>query len=161
MNIEKALPLLLAHEGGYSNNPADPGGETMFGVTKRVANENGYYGVMRELPLAKAVEIYKKKYWEPCQCDRLPDLLKFQVFDASVNSGPTQAIKWLQQMLGIPADGLIGPQTLVAIDRCDNFDEFVLKYNAIRLTFLTGLPTWPNFGKGWARRIAKNLTIGE
>lgn len=156
MQIEEALKHLLGNEGGYSNNPADPGGETMYGVTVRVARSYGYMGEMRNLPLATAIDIYRSNYWAPIKADQLPDELRFHVFDAAVNSGPAQAVKWLQRAAGVVEDGVIGPMTISAAGKVS-----FAKYNAIRLRFMTDLSTWATFGRGWARRIADNLSIEE
>lgn len=156
MDISQALKRLLGNEGGYSDNPADPGGKTMYGITERVARAHGYQGEMRDLPLTVATDIYRVNYWTPIKADQLPEGLRFHVFDAAVNSGPKQAVKWLQEAAGITADGLIGPQTLSAATRVSP-----AKYSGIRLRFMTDLPTWSTFGKGWARRIADNLRIDE
>lgn len=156
MNLEQSLKHLLGNEGGYSNNPVDPGGETMYGVTFRVARAYGYTGAMRDLPWSVAMDIYTKNYWAPIKADQLPDHLRFHVFDAAVNSGVGQAIKWLQRAAGVAQDGVIGPRTLSAASMVT-----VAKYTAIRLRFMTDLQTWSTFGKGWARRIADNLEIDE
>ena len=156
MNLEQSLKHLLGNEGGYSNNPVDPGGETMYGVTFRVARAYGYTGAMKDLPWQTAMDIYAKNYWAPIKADQLPDALRFHVFDAAVNSGPGQAVKWLQRAAGVAQDGLIGPQTISAASRVTP-----AQYSAIRLRFMTDLATWPTFGKGWARRIADNLEITE
>lgn len=156
MNIEQALKRLLGNEGGYSDNPADPGGKTMYGITERVARAYGYKGEMRDLPLSIATDIYRVNYWAPIRADQLPESLRFHVFDAAVNSGPGQAIKWLQQAANVAQDGVIGARTISAASMVNP-----AKYSAIRLRFMTGLSTWPTFGKGWARRIADNLEIEE
>ncbi|QHJ83122.1 MAG: hypothetical protein [Caudoviricetes sp.] len=156
MNLEQSLKHLLGNEGGYSNNPVDPGGETMYGVTFRVARAYGYTGAMKDLPWQTAMDIYAKNYWAPIKADQLPNALRFHVFDAAVNSGPGQAVKWLQRAAGVVQDGLIGPQTISAASRVTP-----AQYSAIRLRFMTDLATWPTFGKGWARRIADNLEITE
>lgn len=156
MNLDQALKHLLGNEGGFVDHPRDPGGATNFGITQRVARANGYHGDMRSLPLATALAIYRKDYWEPIKADQLPDALRFHVFDAAVNSGAGQAIKWLQRAAGIAQDGIIGPRTLSAASMVTP-----ARYSAIRLRFMTELSTWPTFGKGWARRIAANLEVEE
>lgn len=156
LNLEQSLKRLLGNEGGFVDNPADPGGATNFGITQRVARSHGYTGDMRDLPLATALSIYLSDYWAPIKADQLPDALRFHVFDAAVNSGAAQAIKWLQSAAGVTVDGAIGPKTLAAAANVS-----VAKYNSIRLRFMTDLGTWPSFGKGWARRIADNLSIEE
>jgi lysozyme family protein len=130
MTFDEAFHELLGHEGGYANHPDDPGGETMWGVTKRVAKANGYFGAMKELPVEMAKAIYKKDYWDSVKADALDESIRYSVFDAAVNSGPRRALEWLEESGGNP-----------------------VMYNAIRLQFMTDLPTWKTFGKGWARRI--------
>jgi lysozyme family protein len=154
VKIEQALAILLKHEGGYSDHPSDPGGATMYGITQRVARQHGYMGHMRDLPLSTATEIYRKSYWMPIRADELPDAMRFHVFDAAVNSGPGQAIKWLQECANVKSDGVIGPITIKAAASASP-----ARYNAIRLRLMTSLPTWAAFGKGWARRIADNLDL--
>ncbi len=154
MNLEQSLKRLLGNEGGYSNNPADPGGATNFGITQRVARAHGFTGDMRNLPLGTALSIYKSDYWDLIKADQLPDALRFHVFDAAVNSGPGQAVKWLQSAAGVTVDGAVGPMTIAAAAKVTP-----ARYSGIRLRFMTDLPTWSTFGKGWARRIADNLGV--
>lgn len=155
MNFDQAFVKLLGHEGSYSNNAADPGGETMWGVTQRVARANGYQGPMLNLPRDLAASIYRRSYWDAVKADLLPESVRFDVFDAAVNSGVTQAAKWLQRAAETNADGMIGPMTLQAAAK--KVDGLSARFNGQRLQFMTDLPTWPVFGKGWARRIASNL----
>lgn len=159
-NFDAAFERLLGHEGGYSNNPADPGGETMYGITKRVAVANGYTGPMRDLPLAEAKRIAKAAYWDAVKGDAMPNELDFQLFDTAYNSGPAQAVKLLQRALDVPADGILGPNTLGQIAKAQHLGSvaaLLARFNGQRLEFLTSLYPWPNFGKGWARRVAENL----
>ena len=156
MNFEQAFDKMIGHEGGYANYPSDPGGETMFGVTKNVARANGYDGSMRDLPRETAKAIYRKQYWDAIKADQLPEALRFHVFDAAVNSGVGQAVKWLQRVAGTTADGVLGPMTLAAVALL-NGDRAAAMYSGVRLEFMTGLPTWGMFGRGWSKRIASNL----
>lgn len=156
MNFDQAFDILLGHEGGYSRHPSDPGGETMWGVTRKVATQEGYDGDMRHLPRETAKAIYRKRYWEPMHTDSLPDALKFTMFDAAVNSGVKQAVMWLQRAMDVGDDGVFGPLTLDAAKRGNGL-RLAIKVNAERLDFMTSLPTWPAFGKGWARRISSNM----
>lgn len=156
MNFKKSLDLLFKHEGGYSNHAADPGGQTAYGITEAVARQNGYAGRMIDMPKSVAEEIYRRQYWAPVRADELPAAVRFHVFDAAVNSGVRQSVLWLQRAAGVTPDGIIGPQTLRAVKQADP-QLIVRRFNAQRLKFLTDLPTWPNFGKGWARRVATNL----
>lgn len=156
MNFDQAFDMLIGHEGSYSNNPADPGGETMWGVTLTVARASGYTGRMKDLPRDMAKAIYRAQYWDAVRADQLPDQVRFDVFDAAVNSGVKQAVKWLQRVVGVSEDGIIGPATLGAASVVG--ESIGRRYSGVRLKFMTDLPTWPSFGRGWARRIASNLT---
>lgn len=154
MNFDDAFNLLLGHEGGYSNDPADPGGETMWGVTARVARSKGYTGPMRDMPVAFAKDkVYRPDYWDAVAAESLPPAVRYVVFDAAVNSGVVQAIKWLQRAVFADDDGIIGPKTLMAVNS-SNPERLRAKFLAQRLRFMTDLKNWPNHGKGWARRIA-------
>lgn len=146
----------MAHEGGYVNNPKDPGGETMYGVTKRVAVAHGYKGNMRDLPLSLAREIAEKSYWRAIRGDELPRAVSWQVVDAAYNHGNRNAVKFLQRAIGAHDDGIIGPRTLAAVAAMEE-NDIVLIFNAERLDFYTSLRTWGTFGKGWARRVSGNL----
>ena len=157
MTFDDAFTRLMGNEGGYTNNPADPGGETNWGVTVAVARANGYSGDMHAMTQADAKAIYKPLYWDKVCGDQLGDLA-FHVFDAAVNSGVHMATLWLQQSLGVTADGVIGPGTQAAIAAAD-LPRLARVFNGMRLAFLTNLPTWPDFGRGWARRIANNLKV--
>ena len=155
MNFDTAFDILIGHEGGFSDHKDDPGGATMFGVTEVVARAAGYTGPMRDLPRETAKTIYRKRYWDAVQADQLPAIVRFDVFDAAVNSGVSQAAKWLQRTVGVTADGVIGAQTVAAARGAGPM--IAAHYLGVRLQFMTDLSTWPTFGKGWARRIAANL----
>lgn len=153
-DFAEAFVALIGNEGGYSNNPSDPGGETMWGVTARVARAHGYTGAMRDLPQATARAIAKTEYWDAHRCDEIPASVAFQVLDAAYNGGPVN--RWLQMAAGVTADGVIGPATLAAVNAAEPH-ALIACFNGYRLTYLASLPTWPTFGRGWARRIANNL----
>lgn len=158
-NFDIAFQHLLHHEGGYSNHLYDPGGETIFGITKRTAFEHGYTGLMSELPLEIAKEIYKKSYWKR-EFDEFPFIVAFNIFDGAVNSGMERSISWLQSSVRTPIDGILGSKTFSRVMDTNPF-IIVSRYNSARLNYLTKLPTWSTFGKGWTRRIAYNLNIYE
>lgn len=156
MNFDTAFDRLIGHEGGYSNYMADPGGETMWGITIAVARANGYAGVMRDMPRAVAKAIYRVQYWDKVKADSVPFPVAFQVFDAAVNHGTGQAAKFLQRAAGVVDDGVIGPKTLAAVAARDPA-ALLLLFNAEREQFYTDLSTWSSFGKGWSRRVVANL----
>jgi lysozyme family protein len=153
MNFVNALALVLEHEGDFSEHKDDRGGATRFGITEAVARRVGYKGDMRELPLELAERIYLEDYWKPIRGDDLPPGLRYVMFDAAVNSGPRQAILWLQRAIGVEADGIIGPKTLATAYQLD-VNAVRLGILAQRLRFMAGLPSWPAFSRGWSRRIA-------
>lgn len=157
-NFDKAFDLLIGNEGGYVNNPADPGGETNWGITKTVAVANGYTGDMRTMQKETAKQIYKKMYWDKLQCDQLPFIVAFQLFDAGVNHGNSQAVKFLQRALSVADDGVIGAKTIAATNSLDDL-QIVMLFNAERIEFYAALKTFSTFGKGWVRRVAANLKL--
>lgn len=154
--FERYINRVLSHEGGYVNNPKDPGGETRWGISKR-----SYPNVdIKNLTRGAAIELYRRDFWIKPKIAELPAPLAFQVFDAAVNSGTSRAIKWLQHALGIVPDGVWGPATDQALEWMKGDDEALavaLKYVSTRLVFYTDLATFQTFGKGWVRRIADNI----
>jgi len=158
MKLEQALVELLKHEGGYSKHPLDPGGETMYGITARVARANGYTGAMKEMPMVVARDIYRKLYWDKIRAEEIPVGLRYALLDASVNSGVSQAIRWLQRAVGAQEDGLMGIET-ISRARAIEPDLILRRMLGYRLDMMTSINGWSSFGKGWARRIAKILTM--
>jgi len=155
MNFDQAFERLLGHEGGYVNDPRDPGGETNWGVSKR-----SYPNVdIKALTQDDAKAIYRRDFWAPVRADELPDGVRFDVFDAAVNSGASQAAKWLQRAVGANPDGVIGAQTIAAARVAG--PQLAAHFNGYRLQFYTDNGNWATFGKGWARRVAKNLLALE
>lgn len=163
-NFQKALEAVLHHEGGFVNHPSDPGGMTNLGCTKKVWEEWCGHPVdeatMRGLKPADVAPLYKARYWDKVHGDELPAGVDYVVFDAAINSGPGRAAKWLQEVVGVTADGAIGPGTMKAV-AAKSPAEIVDAYQAKRLSFLQALPTWGTFGKGWGRRVAEVGTAAD
>lgn len=156
MNFDQSFTRLLGHEGGYSDNPTDPGGKTMWGVTERVARAAGYIGEMRDLPQSFAKQrVYRPGYWDSVRADELPENVRFDVFDSAVNSGVRTAIMWLQASAGVAVDGALGPVTLAAVNAAGPMAA--ARFNGARLDAMTNMSGWPTFSRGWARRVAANL----
>ncbi len=155
-NWEMAFAAVLKHEGGYVNHPKDPGGRTNLGVTQRAWEEYVDRDVteaeMRALTPEIVKPFYKTKYWDKIRGDELPSGVDYAAYDLAVNSGVGRAAKYLQQIAGVPADGIIGPKSMEAILSC-NPEETVDALCDMRLDFLQRLPTWDTFGKGWGRRV--------
>lgn len=156
-SYDDAFTALMGNEGGYSNNPADPGGETMWGITLRVARANGYTGPMRNLPQSTAKSIAKSEYWDKVKGDAFPPQIAFQMFDAIYNGG--RPAQWIQQAAGVTVDGAIGPATIAAVKAADP-DKIIMRFDAYRLQYLAALPARTTFAGGWMNRIANNLLIG-
>lgn len=157
-DFSAAWVALVGNEGGYSNNPHDPGGETMWGVTARVARAHGYTGPMRALPLEFARQIAKQLYWDPLHLDAFDARIAFQCLDANYNGG--HVVLWMQQAANAKADGQLGPKTIAAVQATDPL-RFVMRFLAARANYFTVCKPWPSFGRGWVRnRIAENLLKG-
>lgn len=153
-NYAFCLKQVLKYEGGYSNHPSDPGGATMKGVTQatydawRVKRGLAVQSV-RNISDEELQAIYRQEYWDKVRGDDLPAGVDLAVFDFAVNSGVSRASKYLQAIVGVPQDGVIGPQTLQAT-RAYVANAVTSK----RLSFMQSLKTWSVFGKGWGSRIA-------
>jgi lysozyme family protein len=155
MTFDEAFEKLIAHEGGYVNDPRDPGGETKFGISKRSYPHED----IKALTLARAKEIYHRDFWAACGIDGLPPAARFDVFDTAVNSGRGTAIRLMQKALNVAEDGRIGPITMNAIVAADE-SRFVARFGAHRLLFFASLSTFATFGRGWTRRAAENILLG-
>lgn len=155
-NFNQCLKQMLVHEGGFSNNPADPGGMTNLGVTARVWEEwTGHPAteeIMRKLKPEDVEPLYRKKYWDAAQGDLLPSGVDNIVFDTAVNMGVGRAIKLLQEAAGVPADGHIGQITMQEIWHI-NAKDLIGKFADLREAFYRSLATFPTFGKGWIARV--------
>ena len=160
--FEQAFAVVLGSEGGYSARPEDPGNWTggrcglgeCRGTNWGVSATSYPQLDIAALTDAQAKEIYRRDFWDRAQCGSLPPPLALLVFDAAVNSGVGRAVRWLQAALGVAEDGVIGPATLAAIAAHRGLGAALCaEFQARRLSFLTALPTWKTFGKGWARRL--------
>jgi lysozyme family protein len=158
MSFDRALPVIMRNEGGYSDHDADPGGKTKFGITEQTARSFGYTGSMIDLPREFAENVYRKGYWDACRCDELPWPLALCVFDAAVNTGPKPAAMLLQRVLQVKQDGVIGPVTIAAARHSSDYT--VTAYMAERAAYYQKLPNYDVFGKGWLRRLFSTLMEG-
>lgn len=157
-NYRASLPLVLAHEGGFVDHPKDPGGPTNKGITQKVYNSfRSNKGLAKQsvrlISQAEVDEIYREQYWNLVQGDRLPVGLDYAVFDYSVNSGVSKAVKDLQRCLNIRVDGIVGEETIRKAAGINDLEGFIVGYCNKRLSFLKSLKTWATFGKGWKRRV--------
>lgn len=153
-NFDPCLKLVLESEGGWVNNPSDPGGETNLGVTKAVWEEWTGHEVktMKGLTPADVAPMYKAKYWMACYANQLPLGIDYAVFDAAVNMGPGRAVKLLQECIGCVPDGTIGPRTIQLIDQ-KKPEDVIDAFSNRKTSFYEGLKGFPLFGKGWLKRV--------
>ena len=147
-NFNRCLDEVLKHEGGHVDHPRDPGGETNLGISRRSYPNEDIRGMTRD----RAAFLYRRDFWNAIRGDDLPAGLDLVAFDAAVNSGVSRGAKWLQQALGVEADGKIGPATIEAAKKADA-RAAVNRALDIRMAFLRRLATFPTFGKGWTRRV--------
>lgn len=165
-NFEQCLAWLLKHEGGFVNHPEDPGGMTNKGITARVYEQWLSETVdsepviteeiMRNIPDNHVAQIYREEYWNRVAGDKLPSGLDWSVFDWAVNSGVGRSARTLQKIIGVTADGGIGPITLNAIAVHDT-EKLVTDMYSRRQAFYERLKTFETFGKGWTRRNEETL----
>lgn len=151
----EAIRRVLLSEGGYVDNPRDPGGPTNYGITLAVYKANGHPEAkaddIKVMPLDEAKRIYRVRYAAPCGFDMLPAGLDYAIFDYAVNSGTGRANKVVRRVCSLP-DNADFAALLNALAKRDP-KAVIGVVNTERLKFLQGLGTWPTFGKGWGRRV--------
>ncbi|MDK8874421.1 glycosyl hydrolase 108 family protein [Paracoccus sp. SSJ] len=162
-NFDRCLSHVLASEGGWADDPKDPGGATMKGIT--IGTYRAWKGravtkaELRAIPDSEVRAIYRQNYWNPVRGDDLPLGLDLVAFDGAVNSGVSRGAKWLQTAVGVTVDGKIGPQTLAAA-KAAHPEAVIDRACSARLAWLrttkhkdTGKLLWPTYGKGWSIRV--------
>jgi len=161
LNFDTAFEYVLKSEGGYVNDPADRGGETNLGVTKKawmsfLKVKELPINAMKELTKEKVKPFYRSMYWDAVRSDDLPSGIDYVAFDFAVNAGPVQCVKLLQRALGVTDDGIIGQGTLAAIKAADP-KKFLESFNAEKEKFyrkiVSNKPEQSKFLKGWISRI--------
>lgn len=166
-----ALKHVLAMEGGWTDDPYDPGGPTNKGITLAVfARECGIdvtsqtvpdlKSALRSIPHTLVRDIYAKRYWQPAQCPSLRASLALMHFDASINHGVTTAAQMLQEALAVEADGEIGPIT-IATARKASLPTVLARYADIRRARYRALSHFWRFGRGWLRRVDATLAAAS
>ena len=164
----RALKHVLEMEGGYTEDPHDPGGPTNFGIILNefaawkgerldAANTERLKGELKRIDAQTVRDIYFANYWQAAGCAELPSALAFMHFDAAVNHGTGTAIRFLQQAVGAGVDGEIGPETRAAVQRASLADA-LSTYAELRRTRYRSLKHFWRFGRGWLRRVDVTLT---
>jgi len=151
--FDEIIDIVLEHEGGYVNDPDDPGGETKYGISKKAYPDED----IKELTVERAKELYKRDYWDRYRTGDLPDRLRHIYVDMCINMGGGRAIKILQEACNsknsnkIDVDGGMGPMTIKA---ATSVEEFRLR--AFRVLYYAELimkkPNLAKFWVGWFRR---------
>jgi lysozyme family protein len=161
---DESLRRLLVHEGGYTNDAADPGGPTNFGITiydyRKYVKPNATAADVRAMKLDEAKAIYRAKYWNAQACDELPAGVDYAVFDYGVNSGIGRSGKVLRRALGLPDNDWRTSDAVIAASAKADARKLIAAICDERLRFLQSLHTWPVFGKGWGRRVAEVKAAG-
>lgn len=159
-NYNASIERVLAHEGGYTNHPSDPGGPTNWGITihdaRRYWKRTATAADVKAMPLSVAREIYRSKYWDAQRCDELPGGVDYIMFDYGVNSGIGRSGKVLRRVLGLRADTSVVTDQVLAEAALRKPADLVTALCSERIRFLQSLRTWPVFGKGWGRRVAES-----
>ena len=160
-NWDKSFDLVIVNEGGFVNNPKDPGGPTNWGCTQAVWEKYIGHPVtvddMKALTKEDVKPLYKRNYWDAVHGDALPSGLDYCIFDCAINSGVGRAAKFIQEIVGVFADGAIGNNTVAAINQM-NAVTMINEFSDKRQQFLELLKTFPVFGKGWTRRVQEVRT---
>jgi lysozyme family protein len=169
--LAHALTLAFGDEGGYSNRATDRGGPTKYGIThKTLAAHRGQASVtaaqVRAMRIEEAEDIYRRSYWAQSGGDVLPPGLDYATFDFGINSGPARAVKALQKVVDVRADGHIGEQTLDAVRKYPGGISAVIRaYCNERMRYLKSLSNaqtgFPVNGRGWTIRVTGTDPKGE
>ena len=165
----RALDEVLRLEGGFTDDPHDPGGPTNLGITlaefarhRRQPLDDQTYAALkralREITRAEAAGIYRTDYWQAARCPLLPAALAVFHFDAAVNQGVRGAARMLQRALAVSIDGSIGPATLGAA-RAHPPSQILPRYADARRAHYRSLSTFWRFGRGWLARVDRTLAF--
>ena len=155
-NFIPCVDFTFAQEGGFVDNPNDPGGATNLGITLTTLDgfehKNLPVSAIRNLDRPTAEQIYHANFWLKMSCGLLPAGVDLMVFDSGVNIGPGRAIEQLQDALVVDVDGLLGPMTLAAAAKA-NAHDLIADMGLIEQHYYRSLSRFPIFGKGWLARV--------
>lgn len=164
--FKRSLAKVLVHEGGKVDDKNDPGGRTNQGVIQRT------YDAWRRRKGLKTRDvwlmtnderdaIYREQYWDLIKGDLLAPGVSYVVFDGAVNSGVKQSVIWLQRALGVNADGIVGNQTIDALNNHPDHDKLIADILRRRMAFLQALKTWKFYKNGWTSRVNGVRAVGQ
>lgn len=158
MSFAACLPVILASEGGFVDDPHDPGGATNLGVT--LATLSSWLGHTATIADVEALTpeavapIYQARYFNAAHANDCPAGVDLMVFDEAVNQGVGRAITSLQIAAGVPADGRFGPRTLAAVRGAEP-EVLINAIAADRDAHYRALPGFGRFGNGWLTRLER------
>lgn len=135
--FDAAFGIIVGIEGGYVNDPKDPGGETKYGISKRRYPSED----IKNLSMERAQFLYRRDYWNSNGCEPMTWEQALLVFDAAVNGGSPK--RWHDMYAGYPAK------------------DFIINFQAEHALYLASLPGWVNYGRGWMRRLIKIAQLAE
>lgn len=165
--FEKTFERIIGNEGNFQDDPKDRGNWTT-GVIGKGENKGTKFGIaamsyptldIKNLTLDQAKQIYFNDWWIKMGMQKFPAVLQYQMIDAAINHGMSEANKMVQRAVSVNPDGIIGSVTLAKIKTMDP-NDLVMHFLSYRLEFMTNISTWSTYGKGWSRRIAHNLRFG-
>lgn len=146
--FDECLSVILDLEKGPTNDPRDPGGLTKFGISQRNHPDVDIMNLTKE----KEEEIYRSEYWNPIHGDALPRGIDLLVFDAAVNQGVKAASLMLQLAVGVQGDGVIGSETLAAVNKYPR-EELAILFAARRAKRYAVNVNLRIYGNGWYKRL--------
>lgn len=169
--FERALLHVLKMEGGYTNDPVDPGGPTNKGITLAVFakfkgervrpdNRSQLISELKSIDAASLASIYRRGYWDKADCIQMPPALALMHFDTAVNHGVTGAARILQEAVSVEVDGEIGPKTLAGVRKMPIL-ELIRIYARVREGKYRSMSHFWRFGKGWLNRVRKTVKAAE
>lgn len=163
-SFETTFSRTIGHEGKFQANPKDRGNWTSGkeGVGELKGTKWGLAAMtyphldIANITLEQAKEIYYNDWWLKLKMERWPNVMKYQMFDAAFNHGSGRANQFLQFAARVKDDGIIGPNTIKAVNMTDP-NDIVMRFLAKRLRYFTEVKTWKEFSKGWTLRVAQCL----
>ena len=160
-NFVPCLHEVLHLEGGFSDDPRDPGGPTNFGITRAELAQVRRVPLgdadVTKLTLDEAEEIYHTQYWNATKCDDLAPGVDLMVFHFAVNAGNGTSVRVLQNATNSTQDGIIGPKTLAATGGFDP-KRLITTLAQQQMDHYRGLATWQTYGTGWTNRVNRAQT---
>ena len=150
MTFEQAVAIIIHHEGGatITDDPADPGGLTKYGISARAHPDVD----IRNLTYEQAAEIYRRDYWDRLRCGDMPAGIELAVFDCGVNQGTFFAGRAIQRSARATPDGIVGPRTLAAIRGHNDPPDLLADFMSRRMRRYAALAHAKRFIRGWAKR---------